>query len=265
MSRQNVYHNNENELLLTKIDALIQKSRETRKRITGYNGQMGGNMSKYVDLDTPMAPVSPARSRQRGGNMGNYVDLDTPMAPIKSNQRGGNMGQYVDLDTPMAPAHQRGGNMGNYVDLDTPAPPSSNQRGGNMSQYVDLDTPAPQNGGGDEEGIEIIDLTDNDNRGDKETGPKEEFRGVDHINDISNIDFGLEKAEAALSRFDMLGGGCGCGGNKDYPIHTASCGSNSYNRPLRQNRQRRQRGGSSNVVADIDRALGSVDRLLQGF
>ena len=203
MSRQNVYNNNETDLLLTKIDSLIQKSRATRNRITGHQ-QMGGNFNhqsaQFVDLDTPVVS-----NYQRGGNFNYQSD------------------QFVDLDTPVVSNYQRGGD-----------------------------------GEANIESVEKIDLTEKEDK----PKPTEKFQGVDKIDDISKIDFGLEKADEVLSKFDMLGGGCGCGGDEYYPVHSGNC---NLQRTAQRTVQRTvQSGGSNqNILADLDSALGSVDSLLR--
>lgn len=252
---------NNTDLLLTKIDNFIQKSKETRNRV-----------------------VNQSRSRQRGGNFDNlgdideFVDLSTPV----NHQMGGKRNRNKTSNKRVQKRVQKGGNfdikIGNdeFVDLDTPINPENrSQKGGNIKidkinynngfdEFVDLDTPIdPQNkmqkGGNntDNDGIKTVDLTEAE---EIDSVSKEKFTSVDKISDITKIDFGLEKADKALASFDMIGG-CGCGGYDDVLFNTNnSCGSSSYDEtPKNQN------GGSANIVDDLARAFKSVDGLLHGF
>jgi hypothetical protein len=114
MSRHNIYQNETTDLLISKIDSLIQKSKATRSRIANNHNmrQRGGNPMggpTFVSLDTPVDGV------MRGGNpMGEptFVSLDTPVDGV---MRGGNpMGEptFVSLDTPVDGVMRGGNPMG---------------------------------------------------------------------------------------------------------------------------------------------------------
>lgn len=290
MSNQIVYSKNNTELLLTKIDSLIQKSRETRNRVANKSHQKGGNLDadEFVTLTTPVNyRTNRQNNRQRGGNVNNldfddFVNLSTPV----NRQQGGNidLDDFVNLSTPVN--RQQGGNidLDDFVTLSTPVNRQSGgksqrkqkgrkqkgrkQKGGNadnnadMDEFVDLDTPVPQNGGnndGNNDGVESIDLTEPEF---VKPAPAEKFTGIDQMSDISKLDFGFAQADAALARFDMLGGGCGCGDDRLVVEGSGGCGSLSYEPSSVSSSQK---GGSANIVADLNKALGSVDGLLRGF
>jgi len=121
---------------------------------------------------------------------------------------------------------------------------NNQQRGGAIPGYVSLDTPVNNMTGG----------------------------GNSIDSEFDRTDASLAKADLLLAAFEendeLIGGGCGCGGQEMYPVHTADCGSRSYQSGGFRGEFRgrfRGRPNTANILSDLERDLNSVDALLSKF